>query len=196
MSNHARLLQCFERSGTKWRCLAFMVKTKRNIMAQNLNPAVKHSRGEGKIQLCNHMTWTCYCHWMKQESNDHTHFSLFINTQTKHIDRGLPVIGHFTIMPTTGLQLVEQGYVHHGGASSFQNSWKMSGHPGYEFLLEFGPILVWYKFPPAEEFGVFFDIFCLMMHQMFSIIERSGLLAGKFSTQTLLWWGLKTRDIQ
>ncbi len=36
----------------------------------------------------------------------------------------------------------------------------------------------------------FFDrlchIFCLMMHQMFSICERSGLQAGRFSIQTIL----------
>ncbi len=31
-----------------------------------------------------------------------------------------------------------------------------------------------------------FDIFRLMMRQMFSIAERSGLQAGQFSTRTLL----------
>ncbi len=47
-------------------------------------------------------------------------------------------------------------------SSSFQNSLKTSGHRGYEFLefvLEFGPILVWYRFPAAEEFVVVFDVF-------------------------------------
>ncbi len=36
------------------------------------------------------------------------------------------------------------------------------------------------------QFVVVFDIFYLMMCQMFSIGERSGLQAGQFSTQTLL----------
>ncbi len=34
--------------------------------------------------------------------------------------------------------------------------------------------------------GRLWHIFCLMMHQMFSIGERSGLQAGQFSTRTLL----------
>ncbi len=43
------------------------------------------------------------------------------------------------------------------------------------------------RFPAAEEFVVIFDIFfCLMMRQMFSIGERSGLQAGQFSTRTHL----------
>ncbi len=54
----------------------------------------------------------------------------------------------------------------------------------WSLVLEFGPILAWYRFPAAEEFVVVF--FRLMMHQMFSIGERSGLQAGQFSTQTLL----------
>ncbi len=56
-------------------------------------------------------------------------------------------------------------------------------------VLEFGPILAWYRFPAAEEFVVVFDVFFrLMMRQMFSIGERSGLQAGQFSTRTLLLW--------
>ncbi len=46
-------------------------------------------------------------------------------------------------------------------------------------LLEFGPIRVWYRFPAAEEFVVIFDVFFyLMMRQMYSIEQRSGLQAG------------------
>ncbi len=45
-------------------------------------------------------------------------------------------------------------------------------------VLEFGPILAWKRFPAAEEFVVVFDVFfCLMIHQMFSMGERSGLQA-------------------
>ncbi len=36
-------------------------------------------------------------------------------------------------MPATGLKIVGQGHLYHGVAS-FQNSLKMSGHRGYEFL--------------------------------------------------------------
>ncbi len=50
-------------------------------------------------------------------------------------------------------------------------------------VLEFGPILAWYRFPAVEEFVVVWRIFCLMTPQMFSIGERSGLQAG---TQTFL----------
>ncbi len=53
-------------------------------------------------------------------------------------------------------------------------------------VLEFGPILAWYRFPAVEEFVVVWRIFCLMMPQMFSIGERSGQQAGQCSTQTFL----------
>ncbi len=99
----------------------------------------------------------------------------------------------FKWMPATGLKIIGTGHVYHGIASPllFKNSLKMSGHRGYEFLefllLEFGPILAWYRFPAAEEVcGHLWCIFRLMMRQMFSIGERSGLQAGQFSTRTLL----------
>ncbi len=40
-------------------------------------------------------------------------------------------------------------------------------------VLEFGPILAWFRFPAAEEFVVVFDVFFVMMRQMFSIGERT-----------------------
>ncbi len=64
----------------------------------------------------------------------------------------------------------------------------MSGHRGYEFL-EF---CWWNLVPFLPDIGfqllkvIRRCIFRLMMHQMFSIGERSGLQAGQFSTQTLL----------
>ncbi len=93
-------------------------------------------------------------------------------------------------MPATGLKLVGTGAVPWCSiSSSFQNSLKTPGHQVYDLLdlvLEFSPILGWYMFPAAEEFVAIFDIFCLMMRQMFSIGERFGLQAGQFSTRTLL----------
>ncbi len=94
-------------------------------------------------------------------------------------------------MPATGLKIVGTGAcLQWRSISSFQNSLKTSGHRGYEFL-EFWcwnlVTFLWYRFPAAEEIVVVFDVFFrLMMRQMFSIGERSGLQAGQFSTQTLL----------
>ncbi len=57
-------------------------------------------------------------------------------------------------------------------------------------VLEFGPILTRYRFPAAEELPSLWssltNFFCSMMCQMFSIVERSELQAGQFSTRTLL----------
>ncbi len=50
----------------------------------------------------------------------------------------------------------------------------------------FDPILAWYRFPATEEFFCLWHIFCLMICQMLSIGERSGLQAEQFSTWTLL----------
>ncbi len=52
-------------------------------------------------------------------------------------------------------------HVYHGVASSILNHLKTSGHRGYEFLvlvLEYDPILAYYRFPAAEEFVVIFDV--------------------------------------
>ncbi len=72
--------------------------------------------------------------------------------------------------------------------SSFQNSLKTSGHRGYEFL-EFWcwnlvPVLADIGFQLLQSMWSYF--FHLMMRQMLSIGERSGLQAGQFSTRTLL----------
>ncbi len=43
---------------------------------------------------------------------------------------------------------------------SFQNSLKTSGlRVSVVLVLEFGPILAWYRFPAAAEFVVVFDVF-------------------------------------
>ncbi len=69
------------------------------------------------------------------------------------------------LMPATGLTIVGMGacLTWCSISSSFQNSLKTSGYRGYEILkflvLEFGPILSWYRFAAAVEFVVIFDIF-------------------------------------
>ncbi len=69
----------------------------------------------------------------------------------------------------------------------FEDVWASRLWVSGVLVLEFCPILAWYRFPAAEEFVVVFDvIFPLMMRQMFSIGDRSGLQAGQFSTRTLL----------
>ena len=74
-------------------------------------------------------------------------------------------------------------------SKQFEDVWAPSLWVSGLLMLEFGPVLVWCRFPAAEEFLVVFNIFfCLMMHQMFSKGERSGLQAGQFSIWTLLQW--------
>ncbi len=69
----------------------------------------------------------------------------------------------------------------------------MSGHRGYEFLefwcwnLAFLPDIGFQLLKSSWSSLMYFRI---MMHQMFSTGERSGLQAGQFSTQTLLLWSL------
>ncbi len=97
-------------------------------------------------------------------------------------------------MPATGFEIVgTAGHVYHGVASPFlfKTVSKTSGHRGYEFL-EFW---CWNLVPFLPEVsscwtvcGRLWHIFRLMMRQMFSIGERSGLQAGQFSTQTFLLW--------
>ncbi len=69
-------------------------------------------------------------------------------------------------MPATGLKIVGMGHVYHGvkTVQNIQNSLKTSGHQGqlwvFEVLvLEFGPVLAWYRFPAAEVFVVVIDVF-------------------------------------
>ncbi len=92
------------------------------------------------------------------------------------------------LMPATGLKIVGRGHVIPSSiSSSIQNCLNISGHQSGVSVLKFGPIFAWYRFPTAEEFViVFYIFFILMMLQMFSIGERSGLLAGQFSTRTPL----------
>ncbi len=92
----------------------------------------------------------------------------------------------------TGLKIVGNSLPWCSISSSSQNSLKMSGHWGYEFL-EFWcwnlvPFLPDTGFQLLKRSGCLWLIFRLMMRQMFSIGERSGLQAGQFSTWTLLLW--------
>ncbi len=91
-------------------------------------------------------------------------------------------------MPATGLKIVGTGACLPwcSISSSFQNSLKTSGHRGYEFLEFWCWNLV--PFLPDIVCGRLWHIFHLMMGQMFSICETSGLQAGQFSTRTLLLW--------
>ncbi len=90
-------------------------------------------------------------------------------------------------MPAKGVKIVGECLAWCSISSSFQNSFQdvwasrlwVSG-----VLVEFGPILAWYRFLAAEELSLMY--LRLMMSQMFSIGERSGLHAGQFSTRTLL----------
>ncbi len=87
-------------------------------------------------------------------------------------------------MPATGLKIVGTGACLPwcSISFSFQNSLKTSGHRAYEFL-EFW---CWNLVPFLPDIGFQLLIFHLMMRQMFSIGERSGLQAGQFSTWTLI----------
>ncbi len=95
-------------------------------------------------------------------------------------------------MPATGLKIVGTGACLQwcSISSSFQNSLKTSRHRGYEFL-EFWcwnlvPFLPDIGFQLLKSLWSSLMYFCLMMHRMFSIGERSGLQAGQFSTRILL----------
>ncbi len=95
------------------------------------------------------------------------------------------------LVPATGLKIVGTGACLPWCSifSSFQNSLKTSGHRAYEFRH-------WNSVPFMPDVGFqllktlwssltcFF--FCLMMCQMYSIGDRSGLQVGQFSTRTLL----------
>ncbi len=64
-------------------------------------------------------------------------------------------------------------------SKQFEDVWASRLWVSGVLVLEFDPILAWYRFPAAEEFVVIFDVFfCLMMHQMFTIGEISGLRAN------------------
>ncbi len=83
-------------------------------------------------------------------------------------------------MPAKGLKIVGTGACLPccSVSYSFQNSLKMSWHRGYEFLEFWG----WNLVPFLPDIGFHMLKNRLMMHQMFSIGERSGLQAGQFST--------------
>ncbi len=85
---------------------------------------------------------------------------------------------------TTGLKIVGTGasLTWCSVFSSFQNSLKTSGHKGYEFLEFWCWNLVPFFSSCWRVCGHIWRIFHLMMCQMFSIDERSGMQAGQFST--------------
>ncbi len=67
-------------------------------------------------------------------------------------------------MPATGLKIVGTGAWGHSVASSlfsklFEDVWASSLGVSGVLVLEFGPILAWYRFPAAEEFVVIFNVF-------------------------------------
>ncbi len=94
------------------------------------------------------------------------------------------------LMPATGLKIVGTGACLPWCSISL----KTSGHRGYEFLKfccwNLVPFLLDIRFQLLKSLWLsltyLWRIFCLMMRQMFSIGERSGLQAGQFSTWTLL----------
>ncbi len=97
------------------------------------------------------------------------------------------------LMPATGLKIVGTGACLPwcSISSSFQTSLKTSGHRGYAFL-EFW---CWNLVPFLPDIGSCWrvrghpwHVFRLIMRQMFSTGEISGLQAGQFSTRTLLLW--------
>ncbi len=78
----------------------------------------------------------------------------------------------------------------YGSQNNWDGGFKTSGHRGYEFwcwnLVPFLPEIGFQLLKSLWSSLTYF--FCLMVRQMFSIGERSGLQAGQFSTQTLLLW--------
>ncbi len=96
-------------------------------------------------------------------------------------------------MPATGLKIAGTGAclpwcsISSSFENSFEDVWASRLWVSGVLGLEFGPILAWYRFSTCWRIcGRLKYFFLLMMHQMFSIGERSGLQAGQFSTRTLL----------
>ncbi len=97
-------------------------------------------------------------------------------------------------MPATGLKIVGTGACLPccSISSCFQNNLKTSRHQGNEFL----ELWCWNLIPFLLDIGFYLlrslwsslKYFSLIMRQIFSIGERSGLQAGQFSTRTLLLW--------
>ncbi len=59
-------------------------------------------------------------------------------------------------------KLLGRGHVYHGFlffSKQFGDIWASRLLVSGVLVLEFGPILAWYKFPAAEEFVVMFDVF-------------------------------------
>ncbi len=68
------------------------------------------------------------------------------------------------LMPATGLKIVGTGACLpwcsiSSSFKQFEDVWASRLWVSGVLLLEFGPILAWYRFPAAEEFVVVFDIF-------------------------------------
>ncbi len=60
----------------------------------------------------------------------------------------------------------------------------------FVLVLEFGPILAWYRFPAAEEFVVVFGvILCSLQVNRFSVLIAAvcGFALSYWNTQGLLW---------
>ncbi len=76
----------------------------------------------------------------------------------------------------------------------FEDIWASSLWVSWILVLEFGPILAWYRFPASEEFVVVFDLF-LMMRQMFSIGERSGLFRQTNSAPGLFYYEAMLHEV-
>ncbi len=102
------------------------------------------------------------------------------------------------LMPATHLKIVGTGACLPWCSifSSLQNSLKMSGYWGYEFLeflcwnlVQFGPFLP-DRFPTAEEFVVVFDVFCF--NDVPNVLYRwkiwTGDRPGLFYYEAMLSW--------
>ncbi len=94
-------------------------------------------------------------------------------------------------MPATGLKIVGTGACLPwcSISSSFKTVWRRQGHRGYEFLEFWCWNLV--PFLPDIGFQLLKSLWSSLTYFSFNDApngERSGLLAGQFSTRTLLLW--------
>ncbi len=62
-------------------------------------------------------------------------------------------------MPATGPKIVGMGACFLFFLKQFEDIWAQRLWVSGVLVLEFGPILAWYRFPAAEEFVVIFDVF-------------------------------------
>ncbi len=104
---------------------------------------------------------------------------------------------HFNILCTKWAQLkcdaCYRSQIYHAVASPllFKTVWRRLGIEVMSFwslVLEFSPILAWYRFPAAEEFVVVFDLFFIINVPNVLYRWKVWTQAGHFSTRTLLIW--------